>query len=97
MRAVLQGLPLAEKVTAHTIMIAVPYNWFERILLLILSNNGVIIDQEFSADVTVTARFKVDQYPVFKSALAQASHGSLEATIIETAEVILPVETQEGY
>jgi uncharacterized YigZ family protein len=89
-RTLLDTLPLAEKVTAHKIQIAVPYNWFERLQFLIQSNNGVIIDQDFAVDITVTAQFSVDQYTAFKNALATASHGSLQATIIQTAEVVLP-------
>jgi uncharacterized YigZ family protein len=91
-RTILAMLPVAEKVQAHTIMIAIPYNWYERLQLLIKTNKGAILDQTFAADLTVTARFKVDEYPLFESALAQASHGSLQAEIIETGDVVLPVK-----
>lgn len=93
-RAVLEDLPRAEKVQAHTILIVVPYNWFERLQNLIQANQGVPLDQSFAADVTVTAQFKVEDYQDFESALAQASHGRLEAEIIETGDVVLPISTK---
>jgi len=93
-RAVLAITPRAEKVPTHTVMIAVPYPWFERLRLLIAANHGLILDQDFAADVTVTARFPVEAFPAFQSALGEASHGSLAAEIIETGIAIVPVSSE---
>jgi uncharacterized YigZ family protein len=94
-RAVLEVLPRAQKVITHTVMIAIPYAWFERLKLLVEANNGLILDQDFAADITVTARIAVDDYPAFESAMQQASHGSLSAEIVETQPSIIPLHTQE--
>lgn len=93
MRSVLNVLPRAEKVTVHTAMIALPYNWIDRLRRLIPEHDGQIVDQEFAADVTVTARFPVSDFPAFQDVLRQASHGSLQAEIIETGEAIVPIQT----
>lgn len=90
-RAVLQDLPRARRVQAHTVMVALPYNWYERLGLLVANHKGEILDRQFGADVTVTARFPAEDFPVFQSALQEASHGSLQAEIIETGEIIQPI------
>ena len=91
-RSVLEIMPRARKVQAHTVMLAMPYNWFERAQLLLDTYNGEILDKDFSVDVTLTLRFAIDDYPAFESALSQASHGSLQAEIIETKYAIIPSE-----
>jgi uncharacterized YigZ family protein len=91
-RAVLEILPLAEKVPTHTIMTVAPYPFFDRMRLAIDAHQGIILDEEFGADVTITARFAVEQYPGFEAALKELSNNTLEAIIIETDEsTIMPL------
>jgi len=90
-RAVLEVLPLAEKVPTHTVMMAVPYSLFERVRLLVSRHRGATLDEDFAADVTVTARFPVEHFPEFQDALRELSAGALEAEIVETHEdTIMP-------
>ena len=88
-RAVLDAVPRAARVPTHTVMLAVPYAFLERARLLIAAHNGRTDDEDFAADVTITARFAVPDFPPFQEALQEASHGSLAAEIIETADVIM--------
>ena len=91
-KAVLEKLPLAEKVPTHTVMIEVPYNLFEQVKLLIAAHNGRILDEDFATDVTVTVLFTVEQFDDFQDALRELSHGRLEAAIMETnPETIMPL------
>jgi uncharacterized YigZ family protein len=91
-RAVLEVVPLAEKIPTHTAMMVMPYSHFERVKLLIENHRGKILDEEFAADVTVTVQFSVDSFPAFQSALNDMTHGTLDAEIIETnPEAILPI------
>jgi uncharacterized YigZ family protein len=91
-KEVLEALPLAEKVPTHTILMAVPYNLFEQVKLLIEAHNGRVLDETFAADVTVTAQFTVEQFDAFQDALRELSHGRLEAEIVETnPETIMPL------
>ena len=91
-KAVLDILPLAEKIPTHTVMIALPYNLYERVKLLVEAWNGRIEDEEFAADITMTAMFTVEKFPDFQTALTELSHGSLDAEIIETNEAtIMPL------
>ncbi len=88
-KAALAITPHAEKVATHTIMLAIPYNYIERIRILVAKWNGRLLDESFAADVTVTAQLIVTQFPQFQQELQEMSHGSLEAEIIETDEATI--------
>ena len=91
-QAVFAIMPLAEKVPTHTVMMALPYSHLERVRLLVKGHNGRVLDEEFAADVTVTAQFTVEHFPAFQAALREMTHGTLEAMIIETNEdTIMPL------
>jgi uncharacterized YigZ family protein len=93
-KAVLDILPRAEKVPTHTTMLALPYSLLERVRLLVEEWNGRILDEVFTADITMTMQFTVAQFPGFQGALRELSHGSLAAEIIETNEdTIMPLGT----
>jgi uncharacterized YigZ family protein len=83
-RAVLEVLPRAEKVATHTVLVAAPYSFFERVRRAVDAHLGLILDEEFAADVTVTARFPTDRVPAFQDALNEMSNGTIEAEIIHT-------------
>lgn len=96
-KAVLQATPLAKKVPTHTVMAAIPYSYVERMRLLIEQHNGRLLDEQFAADVTVTAQFTVARFPAFQDELREISHGSLTAEIIETNEnTIMPFNAHES-
>ncbi|HEX9018454.1 MAG TPA: YigZ family protein [Anaerolineaceae bacterium] len=91
-RAVLAVLPRAEKIPTHTVMLACEYPYFERVRLLVQEHHGQVLDEEFGADVTVTARFAVDSLPPFQQALRELTRGALQAEIIETnPNTIMPL------
>ncbi len=95
--AVRQGLadlPRAVKVPTHTVMMVIPYTLFERLRLIIADYQGKIMDEDFAADVTITAQFAVAQFPDFQDALRELSSGTLEAEIVETDEAtIMPLDS----
>jgi len=95
-RQVLQVLPRARKMETHIAMIAVPYAWFQRLRQLVAGHSGEVIDESFAADVTLTLRFPVDRFQPFQEALREASAGSLQAEIIETREMIVPIDAAEN-
>ena len=93
-KAVLDSLPRAERVPTHTVLLAIPYNYLERIRLLVEKGHGRILEEEFAADITITAQFPIDQFPAFQNDLRELSHGSLAAEIIETNDAtILPTRS----
>lgn len=91
-KAVLEVLPRAEKIPTHTVMLACEYPLFERVRLLIQEHGGQTLDEDFGADVTITARFATWRLPPFQDALREISRGALQAEIIETnPETIMPL------
>ena len=90
-RAVLLKTPHAHKVPTHTIMIVAPYAWFERLRETLKFHEALMLDQDFGAEVTLTARLPVDSFEGFRSRLTDLSHGSLKAVIMSTETSILPV------
>jgi uncharacterized YigZ family protein len=91
-RAVLEELPLAEKVATHLVMVATPYPLFERVRLAVQAHHGQILDEDFAAEVTLSAQFAVEHVEPFQATLQEMSNGTLEAVIVETNEAtIMPL------
>jgi uncharacterized YigZ family protein len=91
-RQALVVTPRAERIPVHIVLLSAPYNWFERLRLLIVAHHGELLEQNFAADVTLTARFPAQDFPAFQEALGQASHGSLSAEVISTETAIVPLQ-----
>ena len=95
-RAVLDELPRAEKVPTHTVLVAAPYSLFERVRLAVEAHLGLILEEEFGADVTVTARFPVERVPGFQDALREMSNGTIEAEVVGTDPATIMPLPPEG-
>lgn len=87
---VVQDVARAQKKRVHIAMLALPYNLLERIRLLAAKHHGAILGEDFGADVTMTLRFTVEDYPHFQSSLRELSAGTLQAEIIETTDMLVP-------
>ena len=90
-RLVVQAVPQAEKVLTHTILLAFPYTYLERVRLLVAAQAGTIVDETFAADVTLTARVNVERFSEFQSALSELTKGQVQAEIISTENMLMPV------
>jgi uncharacterized YigZ family protein len=91
-RSVLAILPRAEQVATHTVMLTVPYSAYERVQRLVAAHAGQMIEQSFTAEVTLLVRLAVEQMPAFQGALRDLSNGTLQAEILETnPDTILPI------
>ena len=91
-REVLRVLPLAEKVATQVLMVAVPYSLYERTRLLIGELGGEMLDEDFAADVTLTARLRLAQTTLFQARLQELSAGRFSAEAIEAdANTIMPI------
>lgn len=91
-RMVVEAVPRAEKVLTHTVMAVLPYRLLERARLLVTAHHGQLLDEEFAAEVTLSARFAVEHFEAFQSALSELSNGSIQAEVVETVEVLMPLE-----
>lgn len=91
-KSVLAEVPLAEKVPTHTVMLVVPYSLFEQARLLIKKFDGKTLDEDFGADVTITAQFLEEKVEVFNQDLGELSRGSIQAEIVESnPDTIMPL------
>ena len=92
-REVLEVLPRAAKVPTHTVVVVVPYAYFERVRQLIMAHHGRILGEDFGAEVDVTAQFPVEHLSPFQEALGEMSSGTLQVQIVETDEAtIMPLD-----
>ena len=91
-REALAVLPRAEKVATVAAMAEVPYTLLERARQLVEAHGGVMLDESFAAEITLTARFRSERYPDFAAALRELSHGAVEAFVAETDQTtIMPL------
>ncbi len=91
-QAVVSDVPRAQKVMAYTTLLAAPYPLLERIRLLVEAADGEILDEDFTADVTMTLRFQVEKFDAFENGLQELSAGKLSVEIIETGEILLKLK-----
>jgi uncharacterized YigZ family protein len=93
-RSLLEVLPRAAKVTTHTVLVVSPYAAYEPVAQAIEAHAGEILAQDFAVDVTLTARFPVDRFEAFQSALQELSAGQIDAEIVDTQPAtIMPLPT----
>jgi len=75
----------------HLVLLAIPYNYLERIRLAVARHHGDIQGEDFAGDITLTLRFPVDSFDAFQNDLRELSAGKLQAEIIETSEMVVPI------
>jgi uncharacterized YigZ family protein len=90
-RLMVESVPRAKKVLTHTVMLAFPYNYLERVRLLVAAQAGTVLDEEFATDVTLTARLTVEKLLTFQVALSDLTKGKVQAVVIESKEVLMPL------
>jgi len=80
-----------QRVPVHIALIALPYNLLERLRLVVTRQRGEVLGEDFAADITMTVRLPVDTFESFQNDLRELSAGKLQAEVIETKEMIVPV------
>lgn len=92
-RAVLALTPRAVKMVTQVLLLSMPYSSFERVRLLIPRYQGVILEEDFGADITLTARFPLARVEEFQAALRELSRGAWEAVVVATdPATLVPLE-----
>ena len=85
---VVNAVERGRRVPVHMVMVAIPYNFLERVRLVVARQHGKIVEEEFSGDITMTLQFPVDSFDGFQSELREMSAGRLNAEVIESKEAI---------
>ena len=80
-----------QRVPVHIALIALPYNLLERLRLVVTRQRGEVLGEDFAADITMTVRLPVDSFESFQNDMRELSAGKLQAEVIETKEMIVPV------
>ncbi len=75
----------------HVVLLAIPYNYLERIRLAVTRHRGDVQGEDFAGDITLTLRFPVDSFDAFQNDLRELSAGRLQAEIIETNEMVVSI------
>ena len=88
---VVNAVGRGKRVPVHVVMAAIPYNLLERIRLLAPRHHGQILGEDFAGDITLTMQFPVDEFDAFQRDVRELSAGRIQAEIIETEEVVVPV------
>lgn len=92
-RMVVEAVPRAEKVRTHTLALVIPYTYLERVRLLVTSQEGRLLDEDFSIDITITVRIRIENLPAFQAALSELTNGKVQAEVITTEEILMSLPT----
>ena len=81
-REVLKVLPLAAKVATTTLMFVIPYSLYDLVQRLLPQVMGVIIDEDFGVDVTITLRLADKSLETFKSRMVSLTQGAADFVVV---------------
>jgi uncharacterized YigZ family protein len=85
---VVNAVERGRRIPVHVAMVAIPYNFLERIRLVVGRQNGEILEEDFAGDITLTMQFPADSFDAFQAELRELSAGTLRAEVIESKEAI---------
>jgi uncharacterized YigZ family protein len=92
-RMALEALPRARKISTTSLMFVIPYSMYEKTRLIVHNHHGIIKDQDFGADVTLTAQIEDSCVDSFKNHMVELTHGDIEFIMLEHREnTILPLK-----
>lgn len=91
-RLLLEVLPRARKASTTTMMFVIPYSLFEQTQLMVRNHSGVVMDEVYGADVTLTVRLANEHLDCFKKKMVSLTRGQIEFITLSTSEnTILPL------
>jgi uncharacterized YigZ family protein len=89
-KRVIEIVPRALKIPTYTVMMELPYSFYERVHSGIKDFYGEILEESFSSEVVISARFPVDNLSDFRAYVQNFSRGELNLLILEETESIIP-------
>ena len=88
---VVNAVGRGQRVAVYVAMLAIPYNLLERLRLLVNRQYGEVLGEDFGAEVILTVRLPTDSFEAFQNDLRELSAGKLQAEVIETKEMVVPL------
>ena len=80
-KAVLEALPVCEKIALTTVLAAGPYRWVTPVARLLPDLEAAVVEQEFGADVTWRIALPEERAAALAAALVELSHGEIEVVL----------------
>ncbi len=90
-QSVVNAVARGQRQSVHMVLLAIPYNFLERIRLIAPRHRGEIQGEDFAGDITLTIRFPVESFDAFQKEIKELSSGKLQAEIIETSEMVMKI------
>jgi len=95
-RMVLEKLPRAKKVSTTVLMFVIPYSLFEQAQIITSNHDGLILDENFGSDVTLSVRLPNDYLQAYKDRMMELTHGQIEFITIERRDnTIMPLDKKK--
>ncbi len=92
-REILKVLPLAAKVATTTLMFVIPYSIYDLVQRLIRQVAGVIVEEDFGVDVTITLRLTDKSLETFKSRIVSLTKGAVTFVVVAHDDnTIMPLD-----
>ena len=92
-RLVVTDVPRAEKRCVYILLFETPYPFLDCLRRFVAFQRGLILEEAFGAQVTMTLQLPVDGLEIFQTALGELSNGKLHAELIETRQVLQQVKS----
>ncbi|MEN9564082.1 MAG: hypothetical protein RIR73_2326 [Chloroflexota bacterium] len=90
-QSVVNAVERGRRQPVHIALLAIPYNLLERIRLFVPQHHGEIQGEDFAADITLTIHLPVEAFDAFQNDLRELTAGKLQAEIIETSDMVVPI------
>ncbi len=79
------------RIAVYVAMVAIPYNFLERIRLVVARQNGEVLEEDFAGEITLTMQFPAHSFDAFQAELRELSAGTLRAEVVELKEAIFKI------
>jgi uncharacterized YigZ family protein len=88
---VVNAVERGQRIPVLVVMVAIPYNFLERVRLLVARQHGAVLEEDFAGDITMTMQFPASSFESFQNELREISAGKLIAEVIESKEAIFKI------
>ena len=87
-RSVVEIVPRARKIIMHTIMVVYPYTYIEQMHRLVEAQSMDIMEENFEADVTLTAKVLPENLSKFQARVLEMTNGVSQVLVMDTSIVL---------
>ena len=88
---VVNAVERGRRIPVYVAMVAIPYNFLERIRLVVARQNGEVLEEDFAGEITLTMQFPAHSFDAFQAELRELSAGTLRAEVVESKEAIFKI------